>query len=115
MKKFLCLFSGTRSFEKVFEKDKKWECRGVDIDNHFTPYYNVDILKWDYKTELKDWIPDYIHSSFVCCEFTNIKNYSTGQRNLELGFGLLNKSLEISNKLVYDNNGNFTNNLSLLL
>lgn len=92
--KLLVLFSGTGSLEKVFEK-KGWECRGLDIDNKFKPYYHQDILSWDYKEELKNWTPDYIHSSFVCCEFSNLKITYNHTRNLELGYSLLNKSLEI--------------------
>ena len=94
--KVLVLFSGTGSIEKIFDLNKDTECRGVDNDKHFKPYYLVDILTWDYKTELKDWVPDYIHSSPVCKEFSNLKN--TGKcntRHIGLGTSLLTKSLEI--------------------
>lgn len=95
--KALILFSGTKSFEKGLDRLKNLnvEYRGLDMDNKFEPYYNVNILEWDYINDLKDFIPDYIHSSFVCCEFSNLKNGSNQSRNLDLGYSLLNKSLEI--------------------
>ena len=98
MNRALILFSGTRSFEKVFERDNSWDCRGVDIDNHFKPYYNVDILKWDYKTALKGWIPTFIHASPVCKYFSLLKNGSKRKTDeLEVGIKLVEKSLEIIN------------------
>ena len=98
MHKALILFSGTRSFEKVFKTEYNWEARGVDIDNHFNPYYNVDILKWDYKSALQHWIPDFIHASPVCKHFTKMKNDTNRNTNeLELGIALVKKSLEIIN------------------
>ena len=103
--KILVLFSGTGSVEKVFDKETN-DIRGLDFDNTFKPYFNVDILKWDYKTVFNEWVPDYIHSSPVCKEFSNIK-YGH-KRDTELGLSLLNKSLEIieyvkslNNKLKY--------------
>lgn len=91
--RILVLFSGTGSVEKVFNNEEH-DIRNLDLDNHFEPYYNVDILTWDYKTVLNDWIPDYIHASPVCKEFSNIK-LATGNRDLGLGMSLLLKSLEI--------------------
>ena len=90
-KRILVLFSGTGSVEKVFND---WDFRGLDLDNRFNPYYNVNILKWDYKTELKDWIPDFIWGSPVCCEFSNLKHV-TGKRDMGLGMSLLLKTIEI--------------------
>lgn len=89
--KCLILFSGTKSIEKVFERFGH-ECRGVDIDNFFKPYYNVNILEWDYKNI--NWIPDYIHASPICKEFTPIKNIGL-KRDLELGNDLVDKTIEI--------------------
>jgi site-specific DNA-cytosine methylase len=97
--KVLVLFSGTKSFEKILDEHyKNVEYRGLDIDNHFIPYYNVDILEWDYKKELSEWQPDYIHASPICCEFTVLKNRKNSQneeRNLTLGYSLLNRSWDI--------------------
>ena len=90
--RILTLFAGTKSISKVYPYGH--DIRTLDIDNNFKPYYNVDILSWDYKTELKDWIPDYIHSSPVCKEFTKTKN-GMNNRNIDIGLRLLNKSLEI--------------------
>lgn len=90
----LVLFSGTGSIEKVFNS-KKYNIRGLDIDNTFKPYYNEDILKWDYKKEFKTFIPDFIHSSPVCCEFSKLKNINQKSRDMELGLSLLHKTLEI--------------------
>lgn len=96
-KKCLVLFSGTRSFEKVFEKD--YECRGVDLDNTFKPFYNVNILEWNYKEDLKDWIPDFIHGSPVCKNYTPLKNHirsrGLNDDDLEFSHSLVNKTLEI--------------------
>jgi len=88
--KVLVLFCGTGSIERVFNDH---ECRGVDIVPKYNPYYLVDILKWDYKTDLKDFVPDYIHASPVCKEFSKLKN--TLVRDVGLGTSLFNKSVEI--------------------
>ena len=47
----LVLFSGTKSFSKAIKEidtELDIECRGVDFDPFFEPYYCVDILTWDY-------------------------------------------------------------------
>ena len=90
--KCLVLFSGTGSVEFVF-KEYGIECRGVDINNKFKPYYNVDILKWDYQKVIDEWEPDIIHSSFVCSEFSKLKSHLP--RDLDKGYALLNRSLNI--------------------
>ena len=90
----LILFSGTKSFEKVLEP-KGCKCYSVDLDNKFKPTFNVDILKWDYKTDLEDIHIDYLHSSPVCKEFTPLKNYDKSQRDMGLGLSLVVKTLEI--------------------
>lgn len=97
MGRILVLFSGTNSIEKVFNFFNN-ECRGVDIDKRFEPYYNVDILTWDYKKELKEWRPDYIHASPVCTEFSKMKNINTCEghkRDLKKGTEFVLKTLEI--------------------
>lgn len=94
MKKVLVLFSGTGSVEKCLN-DFDCESRGVDIDKKQNPYYLVNILDWKYKDELTNWVPDIIWSSFVCCEFSNLKNNNKNERDLTLGYSLLNKSFEI--------------------
>ena len=94
--KVLVLFSGTKSIEKAIDRlDKKIEYRGLDIDKHFNPYYNVDITTWDYQKELSTWIPDYIHASPICKEFTCIKNNPKFSRDLELGLRLLKQAIII--------------------
>lgn len=90
----LILFSGTKSFSKVLEP-MGWEVRTLDIDPKFEPFYLADITKWDYKRHLKEWMPDYIHASPVCKEFTIIKNINPQQRDLKLGFELMDSSLRI--------------------
>ena len=92
MNKLLVLFSGTGSGERTC-KDYNYECRGVEIVSKYNPYYNVDILKWDYKNELKEWIPDVIHSSPVCKEYSRLKQDKN--RDLTLGNNLFDKSIEI--------------------
>ena len=53
-------------------------------------------MKWDYKTELKQWTPDFIHASPVCKYFTKMKNSSNRKTNeLGLGVELVKKSLQI--------------------
>ena len=79
---------------KVYDKSKH-DIRSLDFDNKFKPYYNVDILDWDYKNELNNWIPDYIHSSPVCKEFSKMKTGKLHTRDMNLGLSLLHKSLEI--------------------
>jgi hypothetical protein len=98
-KKVLVLFSGTKSFEKVIDKHyQNVEYRGLDIDNYFEPHYNTDILKWDYRSELSVWQPDYIHASPICCEFTVMKNRRNNEnesRDLNLGYAPLNRAWDI--------------------
>ena len=102
--KALILFSGTGSIEKALDRhNEDIEYRGLDINKKFNPFYNVNILEWDYKEALKDFIPDYIHSSFVCCEFSQLKNTKNHTRNLELGFSLINKTIEIYDYLRHIN------------
>tara|TARA_Y100000310_G_scaffold344320_1_gene456403 strand:- start:228 stop:1016 length:789 start_codon:yes stop_codon:yes gene_type:complete len=91
-KNILVLFAGTGSIEKVFDKTK-YNVRGLDIDNHFKNYYHQDILTWKYKEEFKTFIPDYIHGSPVCKEFSNLKNGK--KRDLKLGYSLIDKTIEI--------------------
>mgnify|MGYP002637974972 CR=1 FL=1 len=88
----IVLFSGTKSIEKVYDEEKN-DIRSVDLDNTFNPYYNVDILVWDYKKIFEKWVPDYIHGSPVCKEFSNMKHGH--KRDMGLGLSLLNKTLEI--------------------
>jgi hypothetical protein len=95
--KSLVLFSGTGSVEKSLRKVGYTDNRGVDIDPTFQPHYCVDILEWDYRSALANWIPDYVHSSPVCCEFSKLKNINETSRNLSLGYSLVDKTLEIIN------------------
>ena len=90
--KILILFSGTKSISKVYSYYKH-DIRTLDFDNTFNPTYNVDILKWNYKAVFNNWVPDYIHSSPVCKEFSNIKHGH--KRDVGLGLSLLTKTLEI--------------------
>jgi len=94
----LILFSGTKSFSKVLEKNKNNIIRTLDIDNYFNPTYNIDILKWDYKNDLKDFKVDYLHSSPVCKSFTHLQNcnrFIKSKPTLKDGFILIDKTIEI--------------------
>lgn len=93
--KVLVLFAGTRSIEKVFDNDKNIECRGVDIDPKFKPFYLCDLMMWEYQEVLNNWIPDYIHASPICKEFTQLKNGLNRPRDLGLGCSLMDKAIEI--------------------
>ena len=42
------LFCGSKSFSKIFEKNK-YETITIDIDNKHNPTICKDILEWDYK------------------------------------------------------------------
>ena len=102
--KALVLFYGTRSFEKVFNPEMNWDSRGVDIDDHFNPFYHVNILTWDYKTALVDWIPDYIHASPVCRHNTKMKNKTNRKEgDLVESDKLLYKTLEIIEYILHKN------------
>ena len=90
----LVLFSGTHSVEKVFEK-KGCKCYSVDLDNTFKPTFNVDILKWDYKTDLKNVHIDYIHSSPICKNYTNLKNHNRNKNDVDFSNSLVKKTIEI--------------------
>ena len=94
MKRGLILFSGTGSLEKVLQQHN-YECRGLDLSNKYKPYYNKDILTWDYQEDLKDWIPDFIHSSFVCCKVSRM--LSKDKQDKQSTFLLIDKTLEIIN------------------
>ena len=98
----LILFSGTRSFEKVLQP-KGHKCYGVDICPIFNPHFCVDILKWDYKEDLKDIKIDYLHASPVCREFTMLKNANVFRRDLGLGMSLIEKTIEILEWLLHRN------------
>ena len=98
----LILFSGTKSFEKVLEEDGN-TCYSVDIDNHFLPTFNVDILKWNYKKDLRYIHIDYLHSSPICKHFTPMKNGRDEMRDMELGTSLVDKTLEILHWLMFRN------------
>lgn len=89
--KILVLFSGTGSIESVYCKTN--DIRGLDIDNTFLPYYNIDILKWNYKRVFRTWIPDYIHASPPCTEFSFLKNGF--RRDNKLGLAFLKRTLKI--------------------
>ena len=97
----LILFSGTKSIEKQLDKckDINFNHYSVDFDKRHNPTFNVDILKWDYKKDLKDINIHYIHSSPVCKEFSIVKTLSNQNRKLTEGFKLLDKALEITDYL----------------
>lgn len=107
----LVLFSGTKSFSKVMKRINK-ECnrtiykdiRTLDLNPHFNPTYNVNILEWDYKKDLKDFKVDYLHSSPVCTHFSKLKNHQHSKRDLNLGFSLFNKTIEIIEWIKKNNN-----------
>lgn len=101
MPKLLVLFSGTRSFEKEFEPE--WECRGLDIDKKFKPFYCIDILKWDYKSALSNWIPDYVHASPVCSKFSKLVHYDMDSTQVKEAIKLLDKAIEIIKFLLIKN------------
>ncbi len=98
----LILFSGTKSFEKVLEANGN-KCYSVDLDNRFKPTFNVDILKWNYKKDLRNIKIDYLHGSPVCKEFTVMKNSHQEHLDLDLGLSLLHKTLEILVWLLHRN------------
>ena len=94
--KSLILFSGTNSIEKTLERLGQKDYRGLDIELKFNPYYHEDILTWDYKKAIEEYgIPDYIHASPVCAEFSNIKNATGSVRDMRRGCFLVEKALEI--------------------
>ena len=98
----LILFSGTKSIEQVFEQNG-CKCYSVDIDNHFKPTFNVDILKWDYKKDLKSINIDYIHASPICKNYTRAKKIIS-REEINFSNSLINKTLEIINYFKSKNN-----------
>jgi hypothetical protein len=99
----LILFSGTKSFSKVFNNGNNI-IRTVDIDNYFKPTYNVDILKWDYKTDLKDFKVDYLHGSPVCKYFSKLQSANKNKPDINKGYILVDKIIEIINWIKKNNN-----------
>ena len=67
-KNVLELFSGTHSVGKVCE-DYDMNVVSVDLDNHFKPTHNVDIMDFDYKQYPQDHF-HYIHASPPCILFS---------------------------------------------
>ena len=92
--KHLILFSGTKSFTKCIEKHYPEDTIvSIDIEEKYNPSICIDLLEWDYKLFFETYIPDYIHGSPVCREFSICKNTTT--RNLPAGFILVDKTIEI--------------------
>ena len=91
----LILFSGTKSFTKVF--DKSHNIRTLDIDNHFNPTYNIDIMEWDYKKDLEDFKVDYLHASPICNYFTYAHIQRNNLKKRKMGYELIDKTIEIIN------------------
>ncbi|MCP4179518.1 MAG: hypothetical protein GY756_17295 [bacterium] len=104
----LILFSGTKSFSKVLQKNKNNVIRTLDIDSYFDPTYNVDILSWDYKEALKDFKVDYLHSSPVCKYFSKIKHNKCKEykKLFKKGFELIDKTIEIINWVITEQTPN---------
>ena len=74
-KKALELFSGTATVSSELES-RGYEVRNIELNPKFKSIYNKDIRSWDYKKDLKDFIPNFIWCSYPCCQFSNILNMS---------------------------------------
>ena len=103
--KILELFKGTGSFGKVA---KKMNLENVSLDNveKYKPDILTDILKWDYKTFFKHYVPDIIWASPPCNTFgsyaykfkeRNIKTAEPYSERAKLGTKILYKTLQIIN------------------
>lgn len=103
----LILFSGTGSFSKVMKKKKYknnfLEIRTLDLNNHFKPTYNKDVLKWNYKEELKDYKIHYLHSSPVCKDFSPLHN-NKRKKGMKVDYRLIDKTIEIIEWIKNNNN-----------
>ena len=106
------LFSGSSSVAKAIKHSlpSQWKLRvhSVDIHPKYHPTTATDILVWDYKKVLKDFLASlkpgdivWAHASPPCTEFSKAK--TTAPRDLPLADKLVRRSLRIikfSGKLV---------------
>ncbi len=103
--KSLELFKGTGSFGKVA---KKMNLENVSLDNveKYKPDILTDILKWDYKTFFKHYVPDIIWASPPCNTYSplayplkerNTKTAEPYSERAKLGTKILYKTLQIIN------------------
>lgn len=67
--RFLDLFSGTGSVARVARK-LKYDVKTLDIDTRERMDFTVDILEFDYTTELGNWVPDIIWASPPCTYYS---------------------------------------------
>jgi hypothetical protein len=102
--KLLELFSGSCTVSKEAEL-RGYEVRNLDIVGD--PTYKIDLLTWDYKDELSDWIPDFIWASCPCECFSFAQNLNIGRGfppDMTQGRLLLNKTIDIIEWLKTKNN-----------
>lgn len=98
------LFSGSSSVAKAIERSlpSEWKLRvhSVDIHPKYHPTTSTDILVWDYKPVLQNFLLKlkpgdvvWAHASPPCTEFSKAK--TTAPRDLPLADKLVKKSLRI--------------------
>tara|TARA_R110000765_G_scaffold356993_2_gene447117 strand:+ start:1297 stop:2001 length:705 start_codon:yes stop_codon:yes gene_type:complete len=95
--KVLSLFSGTGSFEEIFE-ELGWEYYSVDKFLHSnkencSKHYLEDILTWDYKKEFNIGDFDLITASPPCCFFSTQRNSWIGRKLKKHGDTIITKEI----------------------
>lgn len=98
------LFSGSSSVAKAAKtavpKGWKLQVHSVDIHPKYNPTTTTDILKWNYKTVLDDFLAGagpkdmiWVHASPPCTEYSKAK--TTAPRDLPLADSLVKRTLRI--------------------
>lgn len=98
------LFSGSSSVARAAEASLppgwKFKVHSVDIHPKYNPTTAIDILQWDYKPVLAEFLAPigpkdvvWVHGSPPCTEYSFAK--TTGVRDLPLADGLVKRALRI--------------------
>ena len=98
------LFSGSGSFSKGAKSalPPKWEMQVHSLDIHpkYNPTTTTDILKWNYKTDIEEFLAKrkpsdivWFHASPPCTEYS--RALTTRARNLPLADAIVKRTLRV--------------------
>ena len=95
--KLLELFKGSGSVSKV-AIPRGYEVVSLDYDKKFNPDICSDILKWDYESFSKDFVPDFIWASPPCNTFSPLA-YPLKERDTKTAKPLSQRAIRGTNYL----------------